>query len=155
MKKLLCFLLIIATFLGTTIKVDATTRVQKETTYIKSLYFVHGKLYGKFDYIQWYFGKDADREFLKDCPECKKQGMTSPPDMYYIRNVNKRIRTIQISSKAQYILQTRGDDIKWNEKVNQKHFLEFTKKKGVPYSLPFHIELKNGVITKITEQYVP
>lgn len=128
--------------------------VEKETTYITSFDLVHGKYVGKFDYIQWFFGKAADREFLKDC-KCSKD-MDHAPDGYWIRNVNPKIRTFTISSNAQYILQTRDPyNIKWNEKVTRSQFIAFLKQRDKNHHIPFHIEIKNGVVTKITEQYIP
>ncbi|MCM2534064.1 hypothetical protein NDK43_18965 [Neobacillus pocheonensis] len=134
--------------------ISTHSTTEKATTYITSFKVVSGKWVGKFDYIQWYFGKDADREFQKDC-KCSKD-MDHAPDGYWIRNVNPKIRTFPISSSAQYILQTRNPySIKWNEKVTKGQFLTFLKERNKDHTIPFHIEVKNGVITKITEQYIP
>lgn len=130
------------------------SNTEKATTYITTFKVVNGKLVGKFDYIQWYFGKDADREFQKDC-KCSKY-MDQAPDGYWIRNVNPKIRTFPISSSAQYVLQTRNlYSIKWNEKVRKGQFLTFLKERNKDHTIPFHIDVKNGVVTKITEQYIP
>jgi hypothetical protein len=126
----------------------------KATTYITSFKQIHGKWVGKFDYIQWYFGKAADREFLKDC-KCSKE-MDHAPDGYWIRNVNPKIRTFTISKNAQFVLQTRNAyKIKWNEKVTRSQFITFLKQRNQDHQVPFHLEIKNGVVTKITEQYIP
>ena len=128
--------------------------IVKETAYITSFQKVHGKWVGKFDYIQWYTGKAADREFLKDC-SCSKY-MTGAPDKYYIRNVNPKIRTFTISKHAKYVLQTYNPkEIKWNEKVTRSQFIAFLKEQNKDNFIPFHIEITNGVITKITQQYIP
>jgi hypothetical protein len=129
-------------------------KVEKATTYITSFKQINGKWVGKFDYIQWYFGKSADREFLKDC-KCQKD-MDGAPDGYWIRNVNPKIRTFTISNNAQYILQTRSlYEIKWNEKVTRSQFITFLNQRDKHHQIPFHLEITNGVITKITEQYIP
>lgn len=122
----------------------------KTMTYITSLKEVHGKLTGTFNYIQWYFGKDADREFLKDCG-CKKE-MDGAPDGYYIRDASSKLRSFPVSKSAAYFLQTRTGEIKWNEKVTKQQFLQFVKTK---YYVPYKITIKNGVITSISEQYIP
>lgn len=128
--------------------------IAKETAYITSFQKVHGKWVGKFDYIQWYTGKAADREFLKDC-NCSKY-MTGAPDEYYIRNVNSKIRTFTISNHAKYVLQTYNPrKIKWNEKVTRNQFVAFLKEQNKDHFIPFHIEITNGIITKITQQYIP
>ncbi|MBT2727415.1 hypothetical protein J7E63_10760 [Bacillus sp. ISL-75] len=126
----------------------------KATTYITSFKMVQGKWVGKFDYIQWYTGKAADREFLKDC-KCRNV-MDAAPDGYWIRNVNPKIRTFNISNNTQFVLQTRNQyEIKWNEKVTRKQFFIFLKQRNKDHQTPFHLVIKNGVVTKITEQYIP
>lgn len=159
--KLFFSVLMIFTLLllpSTISKASATTTKQpvteKSPTYITSFTYQNGKWVGKFDYIQWYFGKDADREFLKDC-NCSKE-MDHAPDGYWIRNVNPRIRTFTISENAQYVLQTRNlYSIKWNEKVTRSQFIAFLKQQDTHHQIPYHIEVKNGVVTKITQQYIP
>ena len=161
--KLLFSVLMIFTLLllpSTISKASATTKVTKQPitekapTYITSFKYDHGKWIGKFDYIQWYFGKAADREFLKDC-NCRKD-MDHAPDGYWIRNVNPKIRTFTISKNAQYVLQTRNlYYIKWNEKVTRSQFITFLTQQDKRHQIPFHIEVKNGVVTKITQQYIP
>jgi hypothetical protein len=160
LKKLFSGFALAAMLLGTVSVSEARTISshpkpvnENSPTYITSLKSVNGQLVGKFDYIQWYFGKAADREFLKDC-KCSKD-MQHAPDGYWIRNVNPRIRTFAISKYATYVLQTRGDDIKWNEKVTKAQFLDFLKKRNKDGQIPFHIQVKNGVVVKITEQYIP
>ncbi|MBT2658547.1 hypothetical protein J7E81_25575 [Bacillus sp. ISL-18] len=129
-------------------------KVEKATTYITSFKQINGKWVGKFDYIQWYFGKSADREFLKDC-KCQKE-MDGAPDGYWIRNVNPKIRTFTISNNAQYVLQTRSlYEIKWNEKVTRSQFITFLNQRDKHHQIPFHLEITNGVVTKIIEQYIP
>jgi hypothetical protein len=168
MNKALSFLLIIATLLVTSGGVSAETttskqsplkvaHVVKETTYIKSLKIKQGKLFADFDYIQWYTGKRADQEFLKDCKEaCKgKDGLHHAPDGYYIRNVNPKIRTLLISDKAKFIVQLRSSEIKWNTILSKQEFIKYYHSKSYFNNIPYHIEIKNGVVTKLTEQYIP
>ncbi|NRD80117.1 hypothetical protein HPT25_22520 [Bacillus sp. BRMEA1] len=129
-------------------------KIEETTAYITSFKKTNGKWVGKFDYIQWYFGKDADKEFLKDC-NCSKE-MDHAPDGYYIRNVNPKIRTFTISNSATYILQTFNPyEIKWNQKVTRAQFVSFLKDRNQHHYIPFHIEIQNGIVTKITEQYIP
>ncbi|MGD8189320.1 hypothetical protein ACQCN2_04885 [Brevibacillus ginsengisoli] len=134
--------------------------IEKATTYVKSLTIKNGKLYGTFDYVEWYFGDNAQKAYQKDCPKCSGyDGKGHIPSMYYIRNHNKKLRTYPIAQNAEVVLQTnslgKDGNFQWNEKVNMKTFQQFAQKRGIPYNLPFHIEVKNGVVTKITEQYIP
>jgi len=170
MNKMLPFLLIITTLLVTSGGVSAAinpttskqnplkvTHVDKKTTYIKSLKIKQGKLFANFDYIQWYTGKRADQEFLKDCKEqCK--GNDAPHnalDGYYIRNANPKIRTLLISDKAIFVIQPRSYKVQWNKVVSKQEFIKYIQSTKYINQSPFHIEIKNGVVTKITEQYIP
>lgn len=171
MKKILASLFVILSIVGMTVGVSAKTAMpspsqtistkqavstEKATAYIQALKIRQGKLYADFDYIQWYTGKEADREFLKDCKECSEPGSPKhAPNGYYIRNVNPKIRTLLIADTAQFILQTRTGEIKWNEKVTREDFVLFFLQNESNSYKPFHIEITNGVITKITEQYIP
>ncbi|MBP0727288.1 hypothetical protein J5Y03_19250 [Bacillus sp. RG28] len=170
MNKMLSFLLIITTLLVTSGGVTAETttsnqrpvkvaHVIKKTTYIKSLKIKQSKLFANFDYIQWYTGKRADQEFLKDCKEeCK--GKDAPHyafDGYYIRNANPKIRTLLISNKAIFVVQplTSAGDVQFNKIVTKQEFIKYFYSKSYYNQAPFHIEIKNGVVTKLTQQYIP
>ncbi|WP_126425758.1 hypothetical protein [Brevibacillus marinus] len=171
MKKILAALLVISSILGITAGVSAQTATpsssqatstqpavatEKATAYIQSLQIRQGKLYADFDYIEWYTGKAADREFLKDCKECSEPGSPKhAPNNYYIRNVDPQIHTYMIADTAEFILQTRTGEINWNEKVTREDFVLFFLQNENNFDSPFHIEITNGVVTKITEQYVP
>jgi hypothetical protein len=171
MKKTLATLFVLSSIAGMTVGVSAATAMppspqaksvqrsvstEKATAYIQSLKIQKGKLYADFDYIQWYTGKEADREFLKDCKECSEPGSPKhAPNGIYIRNVNPKIRTFMIADTAQFILQTRTGEIKWNEKVTREDFVLFFLQNESNSYKPFHIEITNGVVTKITEQYIP
>ncbi len=123
---------------------------EKAVTYITSLKSVNGNLYGSFDYIQWFTGKNADQQVQKACG-CKQ----GAPDGYFIRNDNPKIRQFPISKNAEFVLQTRDPyKIKWNEKVTKAQFIKFANNK-IHVKTPYHLQVENGVVTKITEQYIP
>lgn len=156
-KKAIAIIFVLAALFGNVTSSEARTNskpvTEKATTYITGISFKSTRMYGHFDYIQWFLGKEADKEFLKDC-KCSKE-MQNAPDGYWIRNVNPKIRTFRISNTAQYVLQTRTGEIKWNEKVSKSQFLNFLKKRNQDHVIPFHLEIKDGVVIKITEQYIP
>jgi hypothetical protein len=77
------------------------------------------------------------------------------PDGYFIRNANTKIRSFLISDKSIFIIQPRSGEVKWNKVVSRKEFIDYVQSKSYMNHVPFHIELKNGVVTKITEQYIP
>ncbi|MFS0554499.1 hypothetical protein [Brevibacillus sp. 179-C9.3 HS] len=128
--------------------------IEKSMAYVKTLQVKNGKLVVSLDYVQWFFGEEAVKAYRQDHPLVKE----AYPAPYYIRNSNPKIRTFEISPKALFTLQTnstKDGDLHWNESVNADTFSKFVQSKGIPYQLPFHIEVTNGVVTKITEQYVP
>jgi hypothetical protein len=97
-----------------------------------------------FDLVQWYFGEDAAREAAKDHQE------SSPPNDYYIRNLNPKLRT----------LPTRADAVITVNNLLNSH-------QSIPVTLPrlttltqdrspvFWITVRHGQVLKISEQWVP
>ncbi|MGG4455818.1 hypothetical protein [Brevibacillus porteri] len=138
----------------TTSKDKQGNTLEKSMAYVKTIQVKNGKLIVSLDYIQWFFGEAGVKAYRQDHP-LEKEDYPMP---YYIRNSSPKIRTFEVSPKASFTLQTsstKDDNFNWNESVNTDTFKKFVLSKGIPYQLPFHIEVKNGVITKITEQYVP
>lgn len=127
---------------------------EKTTAYVKNIQVKNGKLLISLDYIQCFFGEAAIKAYQQDHPQ---QQVECPPG-YYIRNNSSKIRTLEISPKASFILQTnsmQNGNFHWDEAVNGDTFKKFVLSKGIPEQLPFHIEVTNGIVTKITEQYIP
>lgn len=126
--------------------------LEKSMAYVKNLQVKNGELIVSVDYVQWFFGGAAVKAYRQDHP-LEKEDFPMP---YYIRNNSSKIRTFKISPKASFTLQTNStQDIHWNESVNADTFRKFVLSRGIPHQLPFHIEVTNGIVTKITEQYIP
>ncbi|MGB9847855.1 MAG: peptidoglycan-binding domain-containing protein [Minisyncoccia bacterium] len=94
------------------------------------------------------------------------------PDGYYIRNQNSKIRTFEISNDVQIIMQTYGSGqchMETNEKISYEIFKSFwgnnpicapNLKNDQPCcthlkSVPYRLRIQNGIVTKITEYYIP
>jgi hypothetical protein len=97
-----------------------------------------------FDLVQWYHGEDAAREAAKDHQE------SPPPNDYYIRNVNPKLRT----------LPTRADvAITVNNLLNTQQPMPVTLPKLATLthdrSPVFWITVRHDQILKISEQWVP
>jgi hypothetical protein len=103
-----------------------------------------------FDLIQFYWGDDATREAAKDHQE------SPPPNDYYIRNVNPRLRTLPVRSDAPITTNT----------LTAGHTGSATKDIRLPLwrlavvlpptdSPPFWITVHHGQVVKIAEQYIP
>jgi hypothetical protein len=97
-----------------------------------------------FDLVQWYFGEDAAREAAKDHQE------SPPPNDYYIRNVNPKLRT----------LPTRADAVLTvNNLLNSHQSIPVTLSRLATLtqdrSPVFWITVRHGQVLKISEQWVP
>jgi hypothetical protein len=99
-----------------------------------------------FDLVQWYFGEDAAREAAKDHQE------SPPPNDYYIRNVNPKLRTLPTAVDA---------TITVNNLVNTQHPVPVTLAKLATLtrtrtsSPVFWITVRNDQVVRIGEQWMP
>jgi hypothetical protein len=97
-----------------------------------------------FDLVQWYFGEDAAREAAKDHQE------SPPPNDYYIRNVNPKLRTLSTAAEA---------SITVNNLLNtqQPTPVSLAKLATLTHdrSPVFWITVRHGQVQKISEQWVP
>ncbi|HZD00717.1 MAG TPA: hypothetical protein VFA46_11185 [Actinomycetes bacterium] len=102
-----------------------------------------------FDLIQWYFGDDATREAAKDHQE------SPPPNDYYIRNVNPKLRTLPVQSGATITVNTLG--AAWTGGATKDVPVTLAKLATLTrgYSPPFWITVRHDQVVKIAEQYVP
>lgn len=126
------------------------TRREKKTGYITKVYEEGEKRYITMDEIEFYFNeKDnniADREAAKD-------GVIAYEGVYYIRNNNKALKSLQVAQGAKISL----CGYRYNlETLVQKpvNFEELKNQKG-DLRLLCHFYLENNVVVKIEEQYVP
>jgi hypothetical protein len=103
-----------------------------------------------FDLIQFYQGDDATSEAAKDHQE------SPPPNDYYIRNANPRLRTLPVRSDATITTNT----------LTAGYTGSATKNVQVPLDRlaivlphggagPFWITVRHDQVVKIAEQYVP
>src|SRR6266498_6021139 len=103
-----------------------------------------------FDLIQFYQGDDATTEAAKDHQE------SPPPNDYYIRNANPRLRTLPVRSDATITCNT----------LTAGYTGSATKDVRVPLDRlaivlprggagPFWITVRHDQVVKIAEQYLP
>jgi hypothetical protein len=103
-----------------------------------------------FDLIQFLTGEAAIKAAAEDHQE------SPPPNDYYIRNVNPRLRTLPVRSGAPITVnnlayQESGNSTK-NVTVTLAKLASLMPKQGGP---PIWITVQNGQVTKIAEQFVP
>ena len=107
---------------------------------------VPGRRMVRFDLIQFYWGDDATREAARDHRE------SPPPNDYYIRNVNPRLRTLPVRADATITVNTLGFGSQADHPVSLARLATLVRAPGWP---PFWITVRHGQVVKIAEQWVP
>lgn len=106
------------------------------------------------DVIQFLTGEVARIAYAEDHPE----DPDGPPNDYYIRNVNPRLRTLPVASDVEVTLVDLGADPAEAESSWTSLLDDLASQPSdhdlVSYN-PFWLEVEGGVVTRIEEQYVP
>jgi hypothetical protein len=103
-----------------------------------------------FDLIQFFTGDAATKAAAEDGEE------SPPPNDYYIRNVNPRLRTLPVAADAPITVnvlaaQSTGSATK-DVSVTLAKLASYFPNSGRP---PFWITVEQGQVTRIAEQYLP
>jgi hypothetical protein len=103
-----------------------------------------------FDLIQFFTGDAATKAAAEDGEE------SPPPNDYYIRNVNPRLRTLPVAADAPITVnvlaaQSTGSATK-DVVVTLAKLASYFPNSGTP---PFWITVEQGQVTKIAQQYLP
>jgi hypothetical protein len=102
------------------------------------------------DLIQFFTGEAATKAAAEDNKE------SPPPNDYYIRNVNPRLRTLPVAADAPITVnvlaaQTTGSSTK-DVSVTLAKLASYFPNSG---TAPFWITVAQGQVTKIAQQYLP
>ncbi|RFU70809.1 hypothetical protein D0469_05025 [Peribacillus saganii] len=142
-------------------KADAAPepKAEKHSAFFNKLTDTNKGFAVEADYIEWYFGEQANIEAEIDNDCLMEDDKCIAPDGYYIRNTDQKSLTLPIAKDATVIMQTyqieKTNEIQWDQEVTLEEFIkEFESSERLQY-VPYHIEVQDGAITKITEQYVP
>lgn len=133
---------------------------EKAIGYIKKVYTKGGKNYIDIDYVQWLTG-DAAEQAMREDGQCPKKGECIVLNDYYIRNQNPLIRTFEVAPEAEILAHDFSADYSagdWNQSWNFPQFSQYFNQNannGFWDSVPYHVEIGNNKILKITEQYIP
>jgi hypothetical protein len=103
-----------------------------------------------FDLIQFYTGDAATKAAAEDNKE------SPPPNDYYIRNVNPRLRTLPVRTDAPITVnvlaaQSTGSSTK-DVSVTLDELASYFPNSG---TAPFWITVEQGQVTKIAQQFLP
>ncbi|OWA37820.1 hypothetical protein B9G55_07220 [Saccharibacillus sp. O16] len=123
-----------------------------------------GGLQLETDRIGWYTGETADKLFLKENPDAKEE-LGGAPDGYYIVNNDTTEVKLPVAANAEVLMQIYDHtgsyedvQINWNEKMALDKFeAQYNNPMGLLdlSAFPYHITVKDGVIVKIVQQYIP
>lgn len=104
-----------------------------------------------FDLIQLYWGDDEAHEAAKDHQE------SPPPNDYYIRNSNPRLRTLPVWADAPITCNTltAGYTGSATKNIRLPLWRLAIVMQATHHSPPFWITVHHGQVVKIAEQYVP
>jgi hypothetical protein len=103
-----------------------------------------------FDLIQFFMGDAATKAAAEDGEE------SPPPNDYYIRNVNPRLRTLPVQAGAPITVnvlasQETGSAVK-NVSVDLEKLASYFPNSGTS---PFWITVAQGQVTRMEQQYLP
>ena len=133
---------------------------EKAIGYLKKVYSKGGKNYINIDYVQWLSGDTAEQAMRED-GQCPKKGECIVLNDYYIRNQNPLIRTFEVVPDVEIRAHDFEKDYAsgdWTESMTFSKFSQYFNRNannGYWNSAPFHIEIGNNKVLKITEQYIP
>ncbi|MDR0267346.1 hypothetical protein [Paenibacillus sp.] len=172
MKKftLLATLMIVA-MLGIITSASATdneyTTVPKSedtvTAFISSIRNDNGQLIIQAEPIEWYEGAAADQKFKEREKEAFEE-LGGAPDGYYIVNDNPTLHTYEVAPDAQVLMQIYDHDgtydgaqINWNEPVSLDKYVAIMNNNNLMdmKSFPYHLEIQDGKVVKIIQQFIP
>ncbi|QHW31327.1 hypothetical protein GZH47_10970 [Paenibacillus rhizovicinus] len=131
------------------------------TVYIHGIENQDGRETLQADPIQWFEGKAADEEFLKDEPD---SGLDGAPDGYYIVNDDQKLETLEIDPHAAVYMQIydrTGSLVnvttEWNQSVSLEKFKAIYRNNAIVdvSEYPYHLTLKDGKVVRIVQQFVP
>jgi hypothetical protein len=134
---------------------------ETQATYIDSIQQKDGKTYITADFIEWYEGEEANVVFREreNDPE-----MTETPSGYYIVNDEMYLETFEIAEDAIILMQiyNRTGDVNeaetvWNEEITLAKFYEqMSDHSEMNLEIfPYHLEIHENKIVKITQQFIP
>ncbi len=141
--------------INTPVSVDETSQKKEEDLngkhigYIKNIFSQNGDFYLTIDYIQW----------ITSCQPNPQIGYCM--NGFAIANNNPLLRTFKISNGAVITMQTYSHDpsgnFNYNEIITLSALQNLLSQSNTYWTttIPFWIDLSNGMVNTITEQYIP
>jgi hypothetical protein len=102
-----------------------------------------------FDLLQWFQGEAAAKAAAEDGEE------SPPPNDYYIRNVNPRLRTLPVAADAPITANTLTAQSSGSATKNVPLTLDQLAGYFPADADPFWITVAGGQVTRMAQQYLP
>lgn len=135
---------------------------EKAIGFIKKVYEKSDKKYLDIDYIQMFSGEAAIKAAMEDtgCSREKVSNGDCAPSLnnnFYIRNQDSQIRTFEISDKVTIIsLKVENmEEMPVQFSYFKSIFSDDTPDRQWLKIAPYNIEIDEGIITLISQQYLP
>ncbi|WP_219835488.1 hypothetical protein [Paenibacillus sp. R14(2021)] len=131
------------------------------TVFIHNINQQGGRMTLQADPIQWFEGKAADAEFLKDEPDAGEDGA---PDGYYIVNDDEKLETFEVDPQADVMMQIYDHTgslvqgtTEWNQAISLAKFNAIYHQNGLidVSQYPYHLTIKDGKVVRIVQQFIP
>jgi hypothetical protein len=100
----------------------------------------------EFDLACWFTGDGAVLASAEDGEE------SPPPNDYYVRNANPETRDVPVASDVEVVFYPDGDPTN-EDTVSYDEWVALVAQRG--YELGVWLEVEEGLITEIREQWVP
>jgi len=139
---------------------ESALNKDRQVGYIKAVYEKKDKRYLDLDDIEWLTGEEAQKAKLED-GGCEQNEECLIENDYYVRNKDKKLKTLEISPEASIFMQTfnmEKEGIVWNREVEFdlfKNLFLSASQNRYKDGIPFVVKIDGETITKITEQYMP
>lgn len=102
----------------------------------------------EFDLACWFSGDAATRAAAADGEE------SPPPNDYYIRNVNTTLRTVEVGDDVMVVWYPEIGDPNSEATISYEEWRDAFDDRG-EFALGVWLEIENGAISAIREQWVP
>ena len=138
-----------------TINVAIDLETENRYAFIKEIIESNKDLFIKVDYVDYLTGKEAmdaewrDEAYFIDGTDT----ITNITDGYYISNVNPQIRTFKIAIDA--LIENVIDDNGSHKMQEIKHLNTEQLQKYLDSNTLLFIHIKNGIVERIDERYMP
>ncbi|MFZ5974745.1 MAG: hypothetical protein ACOYU3_04975 [Bacillota bacterium] len=118
--------------------------------YVTDAYTTNGVHYIRIDYVEMYTGDEAIQKALSDhssVVEKDENGNYYIPNDYYIRNVNSKLRTFPLRAGCTITVYVPDNPLSTKK-------ITFSQFKALSDPL-MHVNIKNGSVVSMKQQYVP